>query len=59
MSTMKLFVTGGAGFIGDLARMGSDIEVHFETNAKFKNAGPSFWPDVDRCSEELRVRYVE
>lgn len=39
---------GGAGFIGDLARMGSDIEVHFETNAKFKNAGPSFWPDMAR-----------
>ncbi len=39
---------GGPGFIGDLARMGSDIEVHFPKNEKFKDAGPSFWPDMAR-----------
>ena len=39
---------GGPGSIGDLARMGSDIEVNFPKNKKFKEYGPGKWPDMAR-----------
>jgi len=39
---------GGPGSIGDLARMGADIELHFPKNENFKDYGPGFWPDQAR-----------